>query len=195
MNDEDVRRRQQAADDDERHRQANEDKVSNIYLLAEGYLRPPVLRGLRNQKISPLKAARIKYAEIFRRSHQDIGIDIEIKKAFEEWLSEPVPLRVRPDLVLALLLREGFAGRGRGQQLSVYERRLDAREIERFKARRKQLKAELIAEGTPRAFATREAEDGAATESSERSGLSIEQIRGLRPHRKRRRKTRAQIGK
>jgi hypothetical protein len=82
-------------------RVAAEDKIPAIYAMMEQ-------RGL--------KAAQQEYVKTFG-SYQDKQIGIEIDRAFSEWLNQDEgwrPLRIPPRLILALLLREGFAGRSRG---------------------------------------------------------------------------------
>jgi len=175
--------------DEERRRQiAAENRIPEIYRFAEGRLTPAERRRLRAEKISPLKKARKMYAENFRRSHGDVSIDIEINSHFDEWLSESVPLIIRPDLVLALLLREGFAGRGRGQQVSNYERRSNSIALDRYKRLRAEEKRNLINEGKSNSYAAREAQYRAAKAISMQSGLSIKAILGGRPNRLRQRK-------
>jgi hypothetical protein len=189
LSDED-RERQQADEDDHRRRVAADiDQLTEIYWDAIGYLGAARLHELRGQGTRPLQAARARYKEVFLRPHDDPGIDAEIQKTLQDWLNEPVPpLEVRPDLILALVLREGFAGRRRGERVSAPEQRNNEMMIRRYIKRYQEIRAEFIAQGKPKAFAAREAAYKAAKAISEVCGLPVAQIIGRRPNRKRRKK-------
>jgi hypothetical protein len=119
--------------------------------------------------------ARRAYRQTYRRSHDDKAIDAAIELCFLDWVNEPGPLRVPAYLVLALLLREGFVGRG-GR--TTWQRISAARALQPFRKLRDKLKA---ARGKPAPYAR----DKAAEEISK--GLPETNLDG-RPNRKRRKK-------
>jgi hypothetical protein len=124
-----------------------------------------------------LTQARRAYRRTYGRSHDDKAIDAAIELCFLDWVNEPGPLRVPAYLVLALLLREGFAGRGRGGR-TTWQRISAARALQPFRKLRDRLKDA----GQP---ASR---DKATEEISKHSGLPVEVILDGRPNRKRRKK-------
>ena len=124
-----------------------------------------------------LTQARRAYRQTYRRSHDDKAIDAAIELCFLDWVNEPGPLRVPAYLVLALLLREGFAGRhGR----TTWQRISAARALQPFRKLRDKLKAA----GKPASYAR----DKAAEEISKRSGQPVETILDGRPNWTRRKK-------
>ena len=127
-----------------------------------------------------LAQARRAYRQTYRRSHDDKAIDAGIELCFLDWVNEPGPLRVPAYLVLALLLREGFAGRGRGHGRTTWQRISAAHALQPFRKLRDKLKAA----GKPASYAR----DKAAEEISKHSGLPVETILDGRPNRKRRMK-------
>jgi hypothetical protein len=123
-----------------------------------------------------LAQARRAYRQTYRRSHDDKAIDAAIELCFLDWVNEPGPLRVPAYLVLALLLREGFAGRhGR----TTWQRISTARTLQPFRKLRDKLKAA----GKPASYARGKA----AEEISKHSGLPETNLDG-RPNQKRRKK-------
>jgi len=88
-----------------------------------------------------LAQARRAYRQTYHRSHDDKAIDSGIELCFLDWVNEPGPLRVPAYLVLALLLREGFAGRGRGHGRTTWQRISAAHALQPFRKLRDKLKA------------------------------------------------------
>jgi hypothetical protein len=82
-----------------------DDEAASIYLLIDR---------------KGLTAARARYAEVRRKPYNDPTTDAEIEECFLEWMSEPVPLRIRPHQILALMLRPRLvkvSPRARGSDL------------------------------------------------------------------------------
>ena len=145
-----------------------------------------------------LKAATRRYKEVFGRSHKDKSIDREIADQLADWLYQHYdtdehgrathrlqPFRVRPELVLALTLREGWAGRGRGRG-GLEERPMLALAAHYQYRRLKAAWCEALIAGTgkDRSWAADEADAEALTAVCQWSGLTKESV--LRPRRRKR---------
>jgi hypothetical protein len=88
-----------------------------------------------------LAEARRAYQEAFKRPVNHKSIDEEIIRLFENAVGGEVPrfkVEVPVDLLLALVLREGF-GRGRGRRKPLWQTIADARALEKFKRRAHEL--------------------------------------------------------
>jgi hypothetical protein len=100
-----------------------------------------------------LKEAQQAYAQTYHQRHDSKDIDKEIEDCLKQWLDlpadwepgfGPIPSRVKvpPELLLALVLREGFARRHHGHQPDIYQQAIDMRYIREFR----ELRDEIIAE-------------------------------------------------
>jgi len=99
-----------------------------------------------------LKGARLAYREAYGVPHTDKSIDEEIEQCYSEAVGGECPhskVEVPHYLILALILREGFAGRKRGSHKPLGRWIADARAKYRYKLlRKKGLSAEQAAERT-----------------------------------------------
>jgi hypothetical protein len=119
-----------------------------------------------------LKAARGAFLDAAGVSHDDPSLDVEIEQAFLDWVSRPGPLKLDPRLVVALILREGFAGRKQGSHKPLFRKLTHARAMAHYKKlRTKRLTA-----------------DEAAKETAAKYKMSVDAIRDGRPNRVRPRK-------
>jgi len=126
-----------------------------------------------------LKEARRMFLKRYKQPYDDKAIDAELEDCFKTWLDLPAidvisdTVTVPGRLLLALILREGFAGRGKGN-LGKAPARLFVEERARteFRKLRDELKLEL--KGVPNAALT--ATDRAAEAISKKWDVPVKAL-------------------
>jgi hypothetical protein len=107
-------------------------------------------------------------------------VDALIERCFwEDFYEGRREVSLPPELVVGLMLREGFAGRPRAKAKSYGQVRSDAEAVERFKKRKRELMS------PPRKLSAPDAEEIAYQEIKGTTTLSKEALIEGRPHRRR----------
>jgi hypothetical protein len=157
--------------------------LSYIYFLADDERDLKEARRLYHKYFGPRIIRRALRAQPDKRSWPrklDQIVDALIERCFlDDFYEGRREVSLPPELVVGLIVREGFAGRPRAKAKSYGQVGADAFAIESFRKRKRELMA------PPRKLSAREAEDIAAEELKETTTLSKAALIEGRPHRRR----------